>query len=541
MKRRNVPGFVFIFGIALLPILPILIKGIPYGPDVGNYYRICLSFAENLRQGNLFPAWAAASFGGAGDLSVRFYPPLTFYVASLFRSVTGDWYTASLLLFTFFSLTGAAGVYFWASSLTRRKWALMTAGIYCFLPFHVAELYTGFMLPQFAAAGFLALSLGCIERICQNRNRTPLYVTGLGAAYGLLILTNLPLTVIGSLSLVFYSGLRMRRSHLTRHLGALAVGAVSGLLASGFFLVKILTETKWLSGDKNNYRAWYDYSQNFLFTPAPQQGSQLWLLNLIAAITLLALLPSSLLLLKQGRRRYAPLVLLAFAALFMSTPLSKPLWLIIPRLAEVQFPWRWLAMVTLVCAVIVGVALPRWLVVARSRSRHRPVALFALGAILIAVSFSWFQLIKGTVFTDRTAFNKSLVGIETTSADQYWLPVWTPEPPSTAQVGTSLSSGQTFSVTEAGAFKLKTLYYPHWHAYMGDESLSVAPAPDGSIVVEAGRSGDIRLEWVEPSAVRAATVLSLIVWGLLLSALAFFSFRRRTTSIKEAPLTQPYR
>ena len=419
-------SFVFIPGIAILAVLPILLKGIPFGPDSPSYYRICTSFYQNLGQGDWFPSWVATSFGGYGDLSVRFYPPLTLYVAALFRTLTGNWYTASLLLFILFSLTGALGVFFWASSLVTRKWAIVSAAIFCFLPFHVTELYTAFMFPQFAAAGFLAFSLGGVERICQETKRKHLYIAGLAAAYGLLILTNLPLALIGSLALALYSGLRLRRGQLISQLSALTVAAILGLLSSGFFLIKVLTETKWLSRDKNNYRGWYDYSNNFLVTSGPQ-GSGLWFLNLIAVVTLVALLPSSILILKHHRKRYAPVVFLAFAALFMSTPIGKPLWLIIPKLHEVQFPWRWLSVVTIACALLAGITFPLWLVMARSR--HRPVALIALSTLLIAISFSLFQLIKGSIFMDRAGFNRLINGIQTESADQYWLPVWTLRPP----------------------------------------------------------------------------------------------------------------
>ena len=527
MKRRSIGSFVLILGIAVLAVLPILLKGIPYAPDSSSYYRICTSFYQDLRQGDWFPSWVATSFGGYGDLSVRFYPPLTFYVAALFRTLTGNWYTASLLLFILFSLTGALGVFFWASSLITRKWAVVSAAIFCFLPFHVTELFTAFMFPQFAAAGFLAFSLGFVERICQDSKGKYLYVAGLGAAYGLLILTNLPLALIGSLALALYSGLRLRRDHPISQLSALMVGAILGLLSSGFFLIKVLTETKWLSGDKNNYRGWYDYSNNFLLTSGPE-GSSLWLLNLIAVVTLVALLPSSILLLKHHRKRYAPVVYLAYAALFMSIPLSKPLWLIIPKLPEVQFPWRWLSVVTITCALLAGITFPHWLVMARTR--HRPVAILALSTLLIAISFSIFQLIKGSIFMDRTGFYSLINEIETKSADQYWLPVWTPQPP-TDRPGASLLSNQTFRVTNAGATKIKTLYYPHWRAFMGGASLPVSPDADGSIVVNAARAGEIRIVWVEPFVVQAAKVLSLIVWCLILGTLAFYNFRQRVSPL----------
>jgi 4-amino-4-deoxy-L-arabinose transferase-like glycosyltransferase len=525
MKSRSIPSFVLILGIAVLANLPILIKGIPYGPDSFAFYRICISFYHALQQGEWFPSWVATSFGGYGDLSVRFYPPLTFYVAAFFRGLTGNWYTASLLLVTLFSLIGALGIYFWASSLITPKWAIVSAAIFCFLPFHVTELYTAFLFPQFAAAGFLALSLGCVERICQDRKHKHLYVAGLGAACGLLILTNLPLAVIGSLALALYSVLRLRRDQLISQLSALLGGAILGLLSSGFFLIKVLTETKWLSRDKNNYRAWYDYSHNFLMTSGPE-GSALWFLNLIAIVTLVALLPSSFLILKHHRKRYAPVVVLAFAAFFMSMPVSKPLWLIIPKLTEVEFPWRWLSVATAASALAVGISFPHWLVMARGR--YRPVALLALSTLLIAITFSLFQVIKGAIFKDRTEFNNLIAGIETKSTTRYWLPVWTPQPP-TDQAGASLSSNQTFKVTSAGPFKIKTFYYPHWYAFMGDESLPVSPDADGSIVLNAPRAGEIRVVWVEPLVVKVARVLSLIVWSLLLGILVVYNFRQRVS------------
>src|SRR4030095_12399966 len=126
-----------------------------------------------------------------------------------------------------------------------------------------------------------------------------------------------------------------------------------GLAASSFFWVRMVSELSWIKGSSVDARAYYDYRLNFLFSPDALTNVNTWYANLLALMTIAFLLPAIVLLWKRNAtgRYIAPFAVTIFAG-FMSVPLSKPLWAIIPKLSEVQFPWRWLVVVSVTRSVV---------------------------------------------------------------------------------------------------------------------------------------------------------------------------------------------
>lgn len=70
----------------------------PYGVDLHHPYRLALGFFESIKGGDFYPSWLSFTNDGYGDPSVRFYPPALYYLLSLFRLITGDWYFENTLL-----------------------------------------------------------------------------------------------------------------------------------------------------------------------------------------------------------------------------------------------------------------------------------------------------------------------------------------------------------------------------------------------------------------------------------------------------------
>src|SRR5437867_4233404 len=99
--------------IAIAVIVPALVFGIPANKDLNNHFRFALPFYDAIRNGNLIPSWLAESGGGYGDPSFRFYPPGLYYLLALTRSISGNWYGATLLAFTSLSIASGLGTYLW--------------------------------------------------------------------------------------------------------------------------------------------------------------------------------------------------------------------------------------------------------------------------------------------------------------------------------------------------------------------------------------------------------------------------------------------
>src|SRR6185503_3379453 len=90
----------FVIGVSILAMAPMLSFGVPSNGDLSNHFRFALPFHDAIAAGNVYAGWLAESNAGYGDPSFRFYPPGLYYLLSLFRFTTGDWYVATLLAFT---------------------------------------------------------------------------------------------------------------------------------------------------------------------------------------------------------------------------------------------------------------------------------------------------------------------------------------------------------------------------------------------------------------------------------------------------------
>ncbi|MEO6050960.1 MAG: glycosyltransferase family 39 protein [Pyrinomonadaceae bacterium] len=118
-------------------MVPAYIWGIPSGAVLDNHFRFVMPFYDEISHGNLVPGWLAESNNGFGDARFRFYPPVLYYVLSLFRWLTSDRYFATLSVFTLFSITGASGVYFWARQSLSRYTAVLAAFLFAIVPYHL--------------------------------------------------------------------------------------------------------------------------------------------------------------------------------------------------------------------------------------------------------------------------------------------------------------------------------------------------------------------------------------------------------------------
>ena len=81
-------------------------------------------------------------------------------------------------------------------------------------------------------------------------------VAGLGISYGLLVLCNLPMVVLGSLAAGVYALIRLMQSFGKRSVYQLAGGILSGLVLSCFYWLPMLFEMKWKSPSGAGQGAW---------------------------------------------------------------------------------------------------------------------------------------------------------------------------------------------------------------------------------------------------------------------------------------------
>lgn len=525
-------------GVGIAVLLPAMILGVPHGPDLPAHLRNALSFSESIHQGDLYQSWMAQANNGYGDPSLRLYPPFLYYLLTASHALIKDWYAAVLLAFTFLSVAGGLGVYFLARAFCSPRAAMWAGVFYVLAPFHINELYQSSLLAEYAGGVALAFAFGFLERACRHGRWRDM--AGLAVSYAALILTHIPLGMMGSLAFLLYALLRIDRRDFWRTSARLALAAVLGLASSAFYWTTLIAEHTWIKGDQVDPGTRYNYALHFLFKNFSAEDTRIWWVNIVALAMIImlwpALAPSSPQPEEAGRRGIKALKLLTAFSFLMATPASWPLWMIIPKLGSIEFPWRWLALTSMAGSVAVAAAIPFWR--EKARGTGRPFALLALGSVVIAVAFTIAHPIRGANYLSRSSFDMMLRQLPGSAGLPDGLPVWAAE--QTRDMKGEVEAGQRavgvvsweserreFRVGpgEAVAARIRTFYYPHWVATASGRNLQTHWDSDGALVVALpAEAATVRLEFREPLRVQASAAVSAIGW-LLIGALFAFSWR----------------
>lgn len=515
-----------ILAAAAVAILPAMIYGIPFSRDLYHHFRLAISFFDAAGRGDFYPGWLAEANGTFGELSPRFYPPGLSYLLVAARTLLGGWYAAALFVFFILTLIGGFGAYLWARVSLPRDIAMWAGVLYIFTPYHLNELYQSSLLAEYAAACVLPFVFAFTARICRGGGRRD--AAGLGASYAGLILTNTPLTVIGSYALLFYALVRLvnvEKRWMRQTALRLAFGMGLGVLASACFWVTVIAELQWLRPDidPENVFSW----RMFLFSTLEQTQGNIWYGNLLALATLAMALPALILLRarrEEGRnsvlRAAGPLMIGSF---LMATLISYPLWQVLPQLKAVQAPWRWLAVTSMCAAVLASGSILQWKEVARGRGR--PLAIVALGCVLAAVVFGLSHPVREARYLSRAQFEQVLQNLELPSIGA-WYPLWVAErflytPEQVVAEGRPVSVAtwepehRTFraGAGKAAEARVRTFYYPLWMAAVAGKPLPIRPAEDGAMLISLPPE-DVTVDLVfrEPTRSIISAALSAIGW-----------------------------
>jgi hypothetical protein len=524
--------------VAMAVLLPIMIFGIPNGADLPNHLRFALPFYESMQSGYFHPGWLAESNYGLGDPRFIFYPPGLYYLLSATRMLTGEWYSASILAFIVLSVTGGLGAYFWARTIFTPRVAMWTGVLYALAPYRLNELYQASLLSEYAACSILPFVFAFVERVIRRKS---IYdVIGLGASYALLILTHLPIAVIGSIALAIYVLLRVEKKAFWSTITRLALGTTLGLAASSFFWTSMLAELSWIKGSGANPNPYYDYRLNFVFSPSALTNRNTWYANLLALAMIGFLLPGIAFLVRSFKRdksngaMNAALVLLLVTFL-MATPLSKPVWAVVPKLSEVQFPWRWLSITSLMGAMLLAASIPKWKEQFRNRLRPRDLAVglvFALSLVFIGT-----QVIQDCEYISRAKFEPMVQDVRGAVSFKDWLPVWARDFNNVEKMPAKVDAGtrpvtitawepeqRTFRLGAgtANILQVRTYFYPRWTAKADGRPLPTTATSDGLLQISApAQATDIQLAFEPPARVHLFELVTATSWILILGSLVW--------------------
>lgn len=533
--RTETKHLIILALVAAAILAPTLFWGIPSNRDLLNHFRFELPFYDALRAGHLYPGWLSESNHGFGDASFRFYPPLLYYVLALARATVGSWYAATAITFAALSSLGALGVYLWAREFGSSQMAMLAGIFYSAAPYRLNQFFQASMLAEFAGAAVLPFAFAFTARVCRQGGKRN--IAGLAISYALLILTHLPLAVIGSLALGVYALLCLDKKRRAATLGSLTLSAAIGLAASACYWTTMIAELSWIRADNINPEPSVDYRHNFVLSSFSTDSLNVWWMNILLLSSIAMFWPALALCFKSAsplassanssRTSMKAMAVVLLLTIFMATPLSQPLWRTVHPLQQTQFPWRWFAITSMVCPVLMSMTLPFWKRLAHTGKR--PIVLIALGTIALSLAFSFSHIVREAQWLTPTEFAQTLNSIPGSQGISQWLPAWVHEPLPTMTSPVEAGDRQVtikswepqkrvFQISAGQAIdgRVRTFFYPHWKANADGRELAVHPDPNGALVVALPeQASTVTVEFREPARVRYATGLTILGWGLI--------------------------
>jgi 6-pyruvoyl-tetrahydropterin synthase related domain len=356
---------------ALALLLPFFWLGSASGHDFEFHVASWLDVAYQWKHGVLFPRWTAWTNYGFGEPRFIFYPPLSWILGaalSLFLPIS---WVPGAFVFLIQTLAGMCA-FLLLRRLVGKTPAYMGAAFYAANPYALLVSYIrSDFAEQLACAIFPLLLLsalrlaGLLEEARPSRSTVASFAILFAGAW----LCNAPAGVIASYSLALLFAWAAVTQRSWRIILRAAGGLALGFGLAGFYLLPAAYEQRWVNISQALSSGLLP-AQNFLFTEiADVEHNWFNWISSFCALALILLAAMTALASRRFARKdsdsndlkpvWNALLVLGSVATLMMVRLTTPLWNLLPKLRFVQFPWRWMSIVAVICCCFLAAAIER--------------------------------------------------------------------------------------------------------------------------------------------------------------------------------------
>ena len=362
-----------LIGGALLVAVAQLMVGVPmtgrfYAHDGPFAVATLVAFQDELHAGHLIPRWAASGNAGLGSPIFMFYPPGAYDAAAAIGLLLRGLSAATIIGVTQVLLRGGAmlACFLWLRRRTSRTAALIGSAFYVLMPWiAIGNPQMRLDFAECAATALVPLAFLAVDAglAIDARHRLLTTISLVALTMCSLTFLHLPTTVITGGLIVTYAAL----SNTTWREGLIAAastaaGVALGLGMAGWYVLPALGLLHTISS-----AGWWlnSMADIFLLMPSTFHSLHGLLFNTSLIVPVLLAAPfcwnavaERNLLLGVSRGTSLSLVATFAIAVFLTLPLSGPIWAALPPLRMVQFPARFLVPISLLAAGLIAIKLP---------------------------------------------------------------------------------------------------------------------------------------------------------------------------------------
>lgn len=482
-----------------------------------------------------------------GEPLFNFYAPLPYYFGSLVHTLSINFLDTTKVLFALGLIFSFFSMYLLGKELWGKTGGLISAFVYLYAPYRALDVFVrGDLSESWVFIFFPLIFLGALKlsRKVDGKNIALLAFSLAGLFYTHNVMTMLivPFFALWILFLA-YKEKNIKKIVPIFLASVLGIGLSASFLLPAFF-EKEYIQTQHLTDGYFDFRAHFVETRQF-FSTFWGYGASTWLgddgmsfqLGTVQWIILGLILILSFIKRKniiKDKTIYLVGVLFAsfLFSLFLQHNKSTFIWLKIPLLQFVQFPWRFMAISTFFAAILSGI-----LVKFMPRTKH--LVLIILLISLIAVNYKFFR--------PESYYDDSIDAHYTTQVFQTddkmpkdYLPIWVKVIKKEKITSPVFVSGEgmvsnystrsasvsfNLSVNKDAVVELPITYFPGWKVRLNGKEIALNTPSDLGLIVFSATTGNYEVKAsFENTTLRT---IGNIVTGVSLILVEYFIFRKK--------------
>jgi len=319
------------------------------GHDAQAHIVRLYQYDQALKDGQLPPRWAGGLFGGRGYPVFIFAYPLPYMVAEGFHLLGLNLAVSLKITFVLAYLLSSLAMYAFAAAYWQsRRAGFLSALLWSWAPYIFVKIFITASLGVVVSYAFIPLFFLFLHRLIQKPSlRQSIYLSLTTSAW---LMSHSFTPIIFSPLIFFFTIFHLKKNNLKLVSKQLALSILLTFGLTAWYLAPVLTELKYthfaqfVTHEYQNsfaplkrllYSKWGTGAPGWSDNPLSQQvGLAQWL----------AIILSTLLILKAKSKKLLPFLIAFFLSIFLILSISKPIWDIIPLLATVHIPWRFLSL-----------------------------------------------------------------------------------------------------------------------------------------------------------------------------------------------------